>query len=283
MINPIIDRILKNALQEDIGSGDVTTAILIPETTTSMAALMAKGSFIVAGLSFAQRVFRLVDNDIEFQIVKKEGSPAKAGEVIAEISGNTGSILQAERTALNLLQRMCGIATLTDQYVQAVRGLKVKIADTRKTAPGLRIFDKYAVRAGRGHNHRFGLYDGILIKDNHIEAVGGVGRAVKIARSEAHHLLKIEVEVNNQAGVKEALACGADVIMLDNMDEEKMKKAVQTIRAKRPEVVIEASGNIGLENVRTVAETGVDLISIGELTHSARAADISLAFAPGRR
>jgi len=279
----LIDRILRNALQEDIGNGDVTTSLLIPENQTSKSVLTAKGHFIVAGLPYAQRVFQLVDNEVAFHILHKESSPARPGTVIAEISGSTRSILLAERTALNLLQRMCGIATLTHQFVKAVGGLKVKIADTRKTVPGLRFFDKYAVRAGGGHNHRYGLYDGILIKDNHIEAVGGVGRAVKAARSKAHHLLKVEVEVNTLSGIKEALSAGADVIMLDNMAEDKMKKAVNAIRTKRPEVLIEASGNINLENVRRVAETGVDLISIGALTHSAPAADISLGFSLKRR
>ena len=184
----------------------------------------------------------------------------------------------AERTALNILQRLSGIATLTDTYVRLTGGFKVKIVDTRKTAPGLRVLDKYAVRVGGGHNHRYGLFDGILIKDNHIAAVGGVGKAVKLVRAGAHHLLKVEVEVKNLSEVQEALKAGADVIMLDNMPIDKMEKAIRIIRKKDQNTIIEASGDIGLENVRNVAETGVDIISIGALTHSAPAADISLKF-----
>lgn len=274
----LIDKILKIALKEDIGNGDVTSSLLISENQKTKAQLIAKGDFIIAGLSFAQRVFQLIDSGVKFKANQKEGSNVKSGSIIAGIEGNARSILMAERTALNLLQRTSGIASLTGKYVWAVKGLKVKIADTRKTAPGLRYFDKYAVKAGGGHNHRFGLFDGVLIKDNHIEAAGGVGKAVRLARSRAHHLLMVEVEVKNISEVKEALAAGADVIMLDNMPEGRMKKAVGIIRTKKPDTIIEASGNIKLDNVRRVAEAGVDIISIGTLTHSAPAADISLKF-----
>lgn len=273
-----IDTVLINAINEDIGSGDVTTSALIPEDSMSEALLVAKEDIVLAGLPFAERVFQLVDSGLKFKALKREGSYVKSGSVVARIGGNTGSLLIAERTALNMVQRMSGIATFTNAYVKAVNGLKVKIADTRKTAPGLRFFDKYAVRTGGGWNHRFGLYDGVLIKDNHIAAVGGVGKAVRLARTGAHHLLKIEVEVKNIPEVNEALSAGVDVIMLDNMSVDMMKKAVTTIRKKRPDILIEASGNMNLTRVREVAETGVDLISVGGLTHSAPAADLSLEF-----
>ena len=273
-----VDNVLLNALQEDIGSGDVTTSALVPEDHSSGAVLIAKDNFIVAGLPFAERVFHLVDSRLKFRSLKKEGSRVRPRDVIAEIKGNTAGLLKAERTALNLLQRLSGIATLTNEYVQAIKGTKADIADTRKTVPGLRFFDKYAVRTGGGKNHRFGLFDGILIKDNHISAVGGIGKAVKLARLNIHHLLKIEVEVKNISEAREALKAGADVIMLDNMPPDRIKKAVNLIREGKKDVIIEASGNIDLDNVRSVAETGVDLISVGSITHSAPAADISMRF-----
>jgi nicotinate-nucleotide pyrophosphorylase (carboxylating) len=275
-----IDAVLLNALREDSGNGDVTTLPLIPSDHVSEAVIIAKQGLVVAGMPFAERVFHLVDDSIKLKTLKREGVWTKAGSVIARVRGKSRSLLIAERTALNLFQRMSGIATLTREYVNEVKGLKVKIADTRKTAPGLRFFDKYAVRTGGGENHRFGLYDGVLIKDNHIAAVGGLGRAVKLARANVHHLLKVEVEAGNMTEVKEALKAGADVIMLDNMPAEKMKKAVQMIRSHAPYVIIEASGNIDRGNVRKVAGTGVDLISVGALTHSAPAADVSLQFMP---
>jgi nicotinate-nucleotide pyrophosphorylase (carboxylating) len=271
-----IDESLIIALKEDLGSGDVTTAALVPEAHVSEALLIAKGDIVLAGLPFAERVFQLVDSSLKFRALKQEGSRVRKGSIIARINGKTASLLIAERTALNILQRMSGIATLTNEYVMAVKGLDVHITDTRKTAPGLRFFDKYAVSMGGGRNHRRGLYDGVLIKDNHIAAAGGVGKAVKLARSKTHHLLKIEAEVRNISEVKEALSAGADVIMLDNMDVKMMEKAVEIIRKKNSDVLIEASGNMNLENIREVAETGVDLISVGALTHSAPAADLSL-------
>lgn len=275
------DRIILNALHEDIGNGDVTTSALIPEKHISSAAIIAKSDLVLAGLPFAERTFQLIDKNIKFKPLKKDGSRVKTQTVIASISGSTRSLLIAERVALNLLQRMSGIATLTDKYVQQVKGLPVKIVDTRKTAPGLRIFDKYAVRMGGGQNHRFGLFDGVLIKDNHIAAAGGVWQAVKLARSKSHQLLKIEVEVKNIAEVHEALSVNADIIMLDNMNVSQMRDAVKIIRKKNPAVLIEASGNISLENIHGVAETGVDLISVGALTHSAPAADVSMKIVSG--
>jgi nicotinate-nucleotide pyrophosphorylase (carboxylating) len=273
-----IDHILINALREDIGNDDVTTSSLISENSSSLAAVKAKDDFVLAGLPYAQRVFTLMDGNSRFSGFKKEGDRIRPGQILAKVKGNTRSLLMAERTALNIMQRLSGIATLTDKYVRSVHGLKVKIADTRKTAPGLRVLDKYAVRVGGGHNHRYGLFDGILIKDNHIAAVGGVGKAVKLARAGVQHLLKVEVEVKNLSEVKEALKAGADVIMLDNMPVDKMEKAIHIIRTMDQKILIEASGDIGLENVRNVAETGVDIISVGALTHSAPAADISLKF-----
>jgi nicotinate-nucleotide pyrophosphorylase (carboxylating) len=202
-----------------------------------------------------------------------DGCRAKKGDVIAEVSGSLSNILQVERVALNIFQRMSGIATLTAKYVEAVRGTKAKILDTRKTMPGLRVLDKMAVRIGGGYNHRTGLYDGVLIKDNHIEAAGGITAAVKAQRKRLPHTLKIEVETKNIQEVKEALKCGVDVIMLDNMTIPAMKKAVDFVAGR---ALLEASGNVSLQSVSEIAATGVDLISIGELTHSVRAADISL-------
>jgi len=273
-----IDHILISALREDIGNGDVTTSSLISENSSSLAAVKAKAEFVLAGLPYAMRVFTLMDSNARFSGIKKEGDRIVPGQILAKVNGSTRGLLMAERTALNILQRLSGIATLTDQYVRRIRGFKARIADTRKTAPGLRVLDKYAVRIGGGYNHRYGLFDGILIKDNHIAAVGGVGKAVKLARAGAHHLLKVEVEVKSLSEVKEALTAGADVIMLDNMPVDKMEKAIHAIRKKGRNILIEASGDISLENVRRVAETGVDIISVGTLTHSAPAADISLKF-----
>ncbi len=274
----IADSVIINALKEDIGNGDITTSSIIPEKNASKASLVAKGNFILAGLPFAERTFSLVGKGLKFKSIKKESSRVKAGDVIAKVEGNTRNLLMAERVALNILQRLSGIATLTGSYIKCVRGLKVKIVDTRKTLPGLRFFEKYAVRTGGGYNHRYGLFDGVLIKDNHITAVGGLSKAVRLARLKSHHLLKIEVEVKNLTGVEEAISSGADIIMLDNMHVDMMKKAVNLIRSRNPDIIIEASGNINLENVRTIAETGVDLLSVGALTHSAPAVDISLMF-----
>jgi nicotinate-nucleotide pyrophosphorylase (carboxylating) len=276
----IIDRTIKAALEEDIGSGDITTISLIPKKHASSASLIAKSDVVLSGLTFAERTFTLLDRNLKFRTIKKDGSRVSSGTVVAKIKGSTRSILTAERTALNILQRLSGIATLTDEYVNAVKGLETAIVDTRKTAPGLRYFDKYAVKTGGGTNHRFGLFDGVLIKDNHLSAAGGVAKAVKLARGRAHHLLKIEVEVKNLKEVREAVLAGADIIMLDNMQPDRVKKAVKIIREKDPSITIEASGNVSLKNVRRIAQTGVDMISIGALTHSAPAADISLKFKP---
>lgn len=276
------DTILTQALLEDIGEGDVTTCAVIPENHRSKAVLIAKEDFVLAGLPFAERIFQLLNSELKFKAHKKDGDIVKKGAVIATINGNTRSLLMAERTALNLLQRLSGIATLTRRFVEKVKGLTVKIVDTRKTTPGLRTFEKYAVRAGGGKNHRFGLFDGILIKDNHINAAGSIEKAVKTAKLKTHHMLKIEVETKNIREVRSALSADAEIIMLDNMSVEDIRKSVKLIRSQNPQIIIEASGNINLENIRKVAEICVDLISIGALTHSARAVDISMDILPLR-
>ncbi|HYA31762.1 MAG TPA: carboxylating nicotinate-nucleotide diphosphorylase [Thermodesulfovibrionales bacterium] len=267
-----VKNILRLALEEDVGISDITTTLLIPEGERAKALLVAKGSFIMAGMPFVQEVFALVDPQTQFRIYFCEGSRTTKGDIIAEIAGNTRALLSCERVGLNVLQRLSGIATLTNLFVEKMKGLNVKIVDTRKTTPGLRFIEKYAVRTGGGSNHRFGLFDGILIKDNHLEAAGGITAAVASARR-AHHLSKIEVEVENLNELNEALAAGAEVVMLDNMSLDDMKEAVRLARGK---AILEASGNMTLERVRDVAETGVNLISVGALTHSAPAADISM-------
>lgn len=263
---------IRRALEEDLGPGDITTSLLIQEQSRSKAVYLAKGNMVLAGFPFAREVFRILDPSIKWKVFFPEGSAITKGTVLAEISGKTRAILAGERLSLNILQRLCGIATLTAMYVDKVRGLKAKIVDTRKTVPCQRQMEKYAVRTGGGSNHRFGLFDGILIKDNHIKAVGSVKKAVKLAKK-GHHLTKIEVEVDTLKGLRAAIEAEADVIMLDNMSVPDIKEGVNIAGGK---VILEASGGITLNNVRQVAETGVDLISIGALTHSAAAADISL-------
>jgi nicotinate-nucleotide pyrophosphorylase (carboxylating) len=265
--------IIERALQEDIGPGDVTTEATIPAETTSTAEMLAKQELVLAGLDVAREVFHYLDSAIQFTPLANDGDRIKKGTVVARVSGSTRVLLAGERVALNLLQHMSGIATLTAMYVEKVRGLKVEVLDTRKTLPGLRQLEKYAVRLGGGKNHRFGLYDGVLIKDNHIKAAGGITQAVESARRHAHHLLKIEVETKNLEEVREALAAKADIIMLDNMPIDMMREAVKLIAGR---ALVEASGNVTLETIRAIAETGVDFVSSGSLTHSAPAADISM-------
>ncbi len=276
------DTALIKALKEDIGHGDITTSLLIAEGHKSTAVLIARENFILAGIPFAEKIFKLIDSEIKFKADKKDRDAVKAGSVIARINGNTRCLLTAERVALNLLQRLSGIATLTHRFVEKVKGLPVKIIDTRKTTPGFRFFEKYAVRVGGGSNHRFGLFDGVLIKDNHIAVAGGIKKAIKLARAGAQHMLKVEVEVGNIRELEQALSAGADIIMLDNMSIKEMRKAVKIVRLKSPGTILEASGNITTENVRATAQTGVDLISIGALTHSATAVDISMEIMPSR-
>ena len=263
---------LRQALEEDIGSCDLTTTLLIPENQKSRALVVAKENFIVAGMPFVQEVFNIVDPKTEFRVFFDDGSRVRKGDMMAEIHGSTRTLLSCERVGLNVLQRLSGVATLTNAFVEQIRGTHARIVDTRKTTPCMRFMEKYAVRIGGGSNHRFGLYDGVLIKDNHIEAAGGIKEAVTAARR-THHLSKIEVEVESLRDLKEALSAGADVVMLDNMSLKDMKEAISIVKGK---ALTEASGNMTLKRVREVAETGVDLISVGAITHSAPAVDISM-------
>ena len=271
----IVDNIIKNALAEDMPYGDATTDCVISGNPVSRAVFTAKQQGVVAGLDVAERVFKLLDGGIVFKKAVADGMRVEKGDTIAEVEGNTRAILKGERTALNFMQRLSGIATRTSQYCEKVKGLPVKITDTRKTTPGLRFLEKYAVRAGGGYNHRFSLSDGILIKDNHIRAAGGIKKAVELARRKAPHTAKIEVETETLEQVVEAVESGADIIMLDNMNTTMMKQAVEIIAGR---ALTEASGNVTLDTVYEIALTGVDLISAGELTHSVKAMDISLKF-----
>jgi nicotinate-nucleotide pyrophosphorylase (carboxylating) len=280
MVSPQIKKIIQAALSEDIGTGDITTQATVSPVRKGSARAIAKEDFVVAGLDIFEAAFHLLDPKIKVKKFIDDGCRVKKGTVIAEVSGRLAAILQAERVALNYFQRMSGIATLTAKYVEAVRGTRAKILDTRKTVPGLRLLDKMAVRLGGGTNHRTGLYDGVLIKDNHIEAAGGITDAVNAQRKKLPCALKIEVETKNMREVKEALACGVDIIMLDNMTNDAMKKAVDFVAGR---ALLEASGNVSLERVYEIAATGVDYISVGELTHSVRAADISLKVKGNRR
>lgn len=264
---------IEMALKEDIGPGDITTEALVPPGVQGKAEIIAKETLVLAGVEVAREVFHQVNPDISFTTNYADGSELAPSTIIATLEGPLASLLTAERLALNLIQRLSGVATMTRQYVRKIEGTKARILDTRKTTPGLRALEKYAVRVGGGENHRFGLFDGVLIKDNHIAAVGSITEAVERARKKASHILKIEVETENLEQVKEALSAGADIIMLDNMDIESMREAVRLINGK---ALVEASGGINLDNVRQVAETGVDLISVGAITHSARAMDISM-------
>jgi nicotinate-nucleotide pyrophosphorylase (carboxylating) len=273
MVAKHIKKIIEEALAEDIGTGDITTTAIVSRDVTGQAVAVAKAEFIVAGIDIFKEAFLFLDEKTQFKSWIADGQKANPGDVIAEISGRLFYILQAERVALNIFQRMCGIATLTGKYVKAVRGTKAKILDTRKTMPGLRLLDKMAVVTGGGFNHRMGLYDGVLIKDNHIAAAGSITAAVKAQRGRLPHTLKIEVETKNLPEVQEALNCGVDIILLDNMSNTEMKQAVELVDGQ---AVLEASGNVSLLNVAAIAAIGVDLISVGELTHSVRAADISL-------
>jgi len=282
LITPEIDNIILNALGEDIGTGDITTSWIVPQGHKSKGIILSKDEFILAGMPFAERTFHLIDQDISFNPKKRDGSRIKKGDILATFSGSTRGILMAERVALNILQRLSGIATQTDRFVERVRGMSVRIVDTRKTAPGLRVLDKYAVRVGGGYNHRFGLYDGVLIKDNHIAVAGSIKKAVRLVHSKTHHMLRVEVEVKNISEVKEAISAGADIIMLDNMSLNKIEKAVRLIRKEAPSTMIEVSGGVRLENVWAIARTGVDLISIGSITHSVIAPDISMDIHPYR-
>ena len=273
----LMDTIIRMALEEDLGGMDLTTDAIIDPEVRGKASLLAREELVVAGLPVFSRAFTFLCSEIEFEYYFEDGNLVPPEAEICHVSGPLSAILKAERTALNFLQRMSGIATLTRLYVKKVGSEKVRVVDTRKTAPGLRLMDKYAVRMGGGFNHRFGLYGGILIKDNHITAAGSITQAVTLAKENSPHTIKVEVEVEDLAGVEEAIQAGADIILLDNMPPGTMKEAVRLVGGR---VSIEASGNITLDNIGEVARTGVDFISVGALTHSARAVDVSLELLP---
>ncbi|MFD0962079.1 carboxylating nicotinate-nucleotide diphosphorylase [Paenibacillus chungangensis] len=267
---------IKSWLAEDIGSGDVTAETTIPASARSVAIIHVKDNGLAAGIPVARLVFQAVDPTLVFKAHVADGEKVSYGTVLAEVEGSTRSLLMGERLALNLLQRLSGIATKTSAYVDALQGLPVRLVDTRKTTPGLRMLEKYAVRVGGGYNHRFGLYDAVMIKDNHIKGAGGISTAVEAAREGTPHTMKIEVETESLSQVEEALASGADIIMLDNMPPELMKQAVTYIKERAPHIVTEASGGVSLQTIHAIASTGVDVISVGGLTYSVPALDISL-------
>lgn len=269
----LLDEKIKSWLAEDMPYGDVTSDPLFPDSHQSTGTFVAKEDGCVAGLLVAQRVFKVLSDHVTMTVLVEEGDRVTKGTPIAKISGRTRDILKGERLALNLMQRMSGIATMTHKYVEKLEGTDTRIVDTRKTTPGLRELEKYAVRMGGGYNHRFNLSDGVMLKDNHIEAAGSITNAVAQVRASLSHMTKIEVEVENLEQFEEALAAGAEVILLDNMDTETMSKAVAM---KRGDVVLEASGNITIERLAEIAATGVDIISSGALTHSVKSLDISL-------
>ncbi|MDO5559124.1 MAG: carboxylating nicotinate-nucleotide diphosphorylase [Oscillospiraceae bacterium] len=274
-----IDNIIGTALNEDINYTDVTTDNLIPDGHTSSAYYVAKDDGILCGIEIAKRVFEIVGADVSFEIRINDGEPVKKGDIIAVMNGSTRTLLKGERTALNILQHMSGIATATNRCVKLTEGTDAMITDTRKTLPGLRAMQKYAVTVGGGRNHRFNLSDGAMLKDNHIDAYGGIGPAVNALRKKIGHMVKIEVEVRNLDELKEALDCSADVIMLDNMSCSEMAEAVKITDGR---ALLEASGNVTAENIREIAQTGVNIISLGALTHSVKCFDISMKIAAQR-
>lgn len=269
----MLNRFIAQWLAEDVGSGDITTDSIVPADYVTKAIIYAKQPGVLAGVAAAQAVFRYLSPEIEFASAIQDGARLQPQTVIATVSGNARAILTGERLALNLLQHLSGIATKTATLVELVKPHTVRVVDTRKTIPGLRLFEKYAVRIGGGANHRLGLYDAVLIKDNHIKVAGGIAAAIQLARFTNSHTVKIEVEVETLAGVAEALAAQADIIMLDNMDLPTMHQAVKLISGK---ALVEASGGIHEQTIAAVASTGVDIISVGALTHSVQALDISL-------
>jgi len=268
-----IDDVIKRAITEDINYIDVATDYLLDENEMSKAKFIAKADGVLCGIEVAMRVFQLLDEKFTYTLYQKDGENVKKGDIIAEISGRTIYLLKGERTALNLLQHMSGIATLTNECVKQIEGTEATIADTRKTLPGLRSLQKYAVTCGGGKNHRYNLSDCAMLKDNHIDAKGGITAAVMALRQKIGHTVKIEVETRTLAEVEEAVSVGADIIMLDNMDNETMKRAVEIVDGK---ALLEASGNLTKERLKSVAELGVDILSIGALTHSVTAFDISM-------
>ncbi len=271
----------RTALAEDVGRGDVTSLVTVGPEARARARFVAREPFVVSGLGAARAVFyEASGGEARFSLSAGEGERVEASAVLASVEGGARQVLAAERVALNLVMRLSGVATLTSRYVETVAGTGARITDTRKTTPGLRALEKAAVRAGGGTNHRAGLDDGILIKDNHVALAGGVAEAVRRAREVAPHLLKVEVEVENVEELGEALRAGADVVLLDNMTPEEVRSSVETVRRESPGTVVEVSGGVNLSTVRALAEAGPDLISVGALTHSAPAADVSLEVEP---
>ena len=268
-----VDDLIKRAIIEDINYIDVTTDYLVDENDTTAAKFVSKDEGVLAGLDIALRVFTLLDDTTTFEVFKHDGDTVQKGDILARISGKTRTLLKGERTALNLLQHMSGIATMTNRCVKLVAGTNASITETRKTLPGLRALEKYAVVCGGGRNHRFNLSDGAMLKDNHIDAYGSLTGAVKALRKKIGHMVKIEVETRTLEELDEALKAGADVIMLDNMDYDTMQEAVRRTNGR---ALLEASGNVTQENIRKVAECGVDIISLGALTHSVKCFDISM-------
>lgn len=271
--NSTVKRIVQSAIEEDLGYGDLTTDAIVNPKAKGKATLVAREGLVLAGLPVFKMVFFAISPEIETEEYYGDGDFVQAGKSVCVLKGALSSILKGERTALNFLQRMSGIATLTRQYVERAGSSKIRILDTRKTVPGLRMLDKYAVRIGGGFNHRFGLFDGVLIKDNHIAAAGSITQAVDLAKKNIPHTVKVEVEVEDLAGVEEALDAGVDTILLDNMQPGEVKKAVELVKGR---AILEASGGINLDTIEDMAKTGVDFVSIGALTHSAKAADFSL-------
>ncbi len=272
----VVEEAVSRALREDFGdAGDITTEATIPADATSMAMIAARKSGAIAGVDLACAAFRLVDPAINVAIEKGDGARVENGDVVLSLKGPSRGILSAERVALNFLGHLSGIATATTALVSAVKGTNSKISCTRKTTPGLRVFEKHAVRCGGGHNHRFGLYDAVMIKDNHIAAAGGIAKALHAARSATGHMVKIEIEVDDLTQLEEALGASADVILLDNMSVDDLKKAVALNNGR---AILEASGNVTIDTVRAIAETGVDVISSGWITHSAPSLDLGLDF-----
>lgn len=269
------DDLIKRALTEDINYIDVTTDLLIPENDISSCVFVAKADGVLCGIHLAARTFTLLDQEVQSTILISEGSRVKKGDIIARFQGPTRALLKGERTALNLVQHMSGIATATRTCAEQIAGTNASIADTRKTLPGLRPLQKYAVMVGGGRNHRYNLSDGAMLKDNHIDAYGSMTAAVQALRKKLGHMVKIEVETRTMEEVQEALDCGADVIMLDNMDCSAMAQACQLVNRR---ALVEASGNVTLENIREIAKTGVDIISLGALTHSVQCFDISMKY-----
>lgn len=270
-----VEKIIRTALEEDIGNGDITTLLTVPSDACAVAVFVAKQEGIIAGLRVVEAVFQALNHAVIFRPNVSDGKHITPGKEIAEVSGNARAILTGERVALNFLQRMSGIATLAGQYTSLISHTNARVLDTRKTTPGLRMLEKYAVTVGGASNHRFGLSDGILIKDNHIVAAGGVTTAITAAKSDAPHSLKIECEVTDLVQLQEAIDAGADAILLDNMPLDLLRQAVELADGR---VVLEASGGVNEQTVAAIAATGVDLISVGALTHSAPALDISLQF-----